>query len=80
MDKETIIRYAPFVVVCVSLLMQWNMFVTPAQLEVTHREILQEVSQTYATKEQTNDFKKQLNDIQLTVNKVYEIMVVRANK
>lgn len=75
MDKETIVRYAPFAVVVITIILQWNMFVTPAQIEIKHREILQEVAQTYATKEQTNDFKKQLNDIQVKVDKMYDIMV-----
>lgn len=70
MDKETIIRYAPFVVVCISLLLQWNMFVTPAQLEVKHREILQYIADKYTTKEDVADMRQK-------IDKIYDIIVLR---
>ena len=70
MDKETVIRYAPFVVVCVSLLLQWNMFVTPAQLEVKHREILQYTADKYTTKEDVADMRQK-------IDKIYDIIVLR---
>ena len=70
MDKETVIRYAPFVVVCISLLLQWNMFVTPAQLEVKHREILQYIADKYTTKEDVADMRQK-------IDKIYDIIVLR---
>ncbi len=73
MDKETVVRYAPFVVVCISLLMQWNMFVTPAQLEVKHREILQYIADKYTTKEDVADMRKK-------IDKIYDIIVLREDK
>ena len=77
MDRETIIKYSPFVLVCVSLLFQWNLFVTPERLEVKHREILKEVQTTYTTKEQYNDLKNQLNSIQTKIDKIYDIITKR---
>lgn len=77
MDRETLEKYAPFAVVIIALILQWNLFVTPSQLEVKHREILQEISQIYATKETSDNFKAQLNDIQKKIDKIYDIM---ANK
>lgn len=79
MDKELIIRYAPFTIVVISLLFQWNLFVTPEKLEIKHREILQDISQRYSTKEQHNDLKQQLNDIQSKVDKMYDIIAARYN-
>ena len=73
MDKNTIVRYAPFVVVCISLLLQWNMFVTPAQLEIKHREILQYISDKYTTKEDVADMRKK-------IDKIYDIIVLREGK
>ena len=35
---------------CIALILQYNLFVTPEKLEQTHREILTEVSQVYITK------------------------------
>ena len=80
MDKEMIIRYAPFVVVCVSLLLQWNMFVTPDKLEIKHREILERVAEKYVTKEQSSKMEAQLNDMQKKLDKIYDIMMVINNE
>ncbi len=77
MDKETIIKYSPFAVVAIALIFQWNLFVTPEKLEITHREILQEVAKNYTTKEQSNDFKTQLNDMQKKLDRIYDIIVLR---
>lgn len=72
MDKETIIKYAPAAVVVIALLIQWNMFATPADMEIKHREILNEVAEKYVAKEQYNDVKEQMRDIQLKVDKIYD--------
>ncbi len=77
MDKETVTKYAPFILVCVSLLFQWNLFVTPEKLEIKHREILKDIQSTYTTKEQYNDLKNQLNIMQTKIDKIYEIVTKR---
>lgn len=75
MDKETMIKYAPWLVVGFAFFMQYNLFVTPAQLEIKHREIIKEVSEVYTTKEQSNDLKNQLNDMQRKIDKIYEKII-----
>lgn len=75
MDKDTLIKYAPIAVVVVALIMQWNLFARPVDLEVLHREILIEVSSKYMTKEQANDLKIQLKDIQNKVDKIYDKVI-----
>ncbi len=75
MDKETIQKYAPTVLVIVTLFFQYNVFVTPQQLEVKHREILEEISLKYATKEQNSAMKEQLSDMQKKVDKIYEVII-----
>lgn len=73
MDKNTLVRYAPFAVVVITIILQWNMFVTPAQLEVKHREILQYISDKYTTKEDVADMRKK-------IDKIYDIIVLREGK
>ena len=75
MDKETIQKYAPTIMVIAALFFQYNVFVTPQQLEVTHREILEEISLKYATKEQNSAMKEQLSDMQKKVDKIYEVII-----
>ncbi len=74
MDKDTVIKYAPIAVVIIGLIFQWNLFVTPEKLEIKHREILKDVAQTYTTKEQHNDLKEQLSDMQKKIDKIYEVI------
>ena len=76
MDKELIMRYAPFAFVVIAVILQWNLFVTPETLEIKHREILKDVAERYSTKEQHSDLKQQLNDIQTKVDKMYDIMTL----
>ena len=77
MDKSTIEKYAPYAVVVVFLLFQWNLFVTPLQLEETHREILNEIAEKYTTKEQSGDLKAQLNDIQNKIDRIYDKLITK---
>ena len=58
--EKYIYKYLPIGVVGIALIFQYNLFVTPERLEVKHREILNDISQTYTTKEQYNDLKNQL--------------------
>ena len=78
MDKDTLMKYAPWLVVAIGFFMTYNLFVTPAELEKTHREILVEVSQRYTTKETSNFQKAQLDDMQNKIDKIYDkIMSVK---
>lgn len=80
MDKETIQKYAPTALVIVALFFQYNIFVTPQQLELTHRQILEEISLKYATKEQNSAMKEQLSDMQKKVDKIYEVIINERTK
>ena len=68
-------KYLPVGLVCVALIFQYNLFVTPEKLEVKHREILGDISQTYTTKEQYNDLKNQLNAMQAKIDKIYDVLM-----
>ncbi len=75
MDKEIFYRYAPVVIVCLALIFQYNLFVTPEKLEQTHREILTEVAQVYITKSEFGNVKEQLADINKKVDKIYDTLI-----
>ncbi len=75
MDKEYIYKYAPAFVVCIAILFQYNLFVTPERLEQTHREILSEVSQVYITKSEFGNMKEQIMDINKKVDKIYDTLI-----
>ena len=78
MEKETIIKYTPLALVIATIFFQWNLFVTPSQLEQKNREILKEVSLTYVPKEQYNmqydELKAQITHMQDKIDKIYEIV------
>ena len=73
--EQYVIKYLPVGIVVVALLLQYNLFVTPEKLEVKHREILNDVSLTYSTKEQYNDLKGQLNAMQVKIDKIYDVII-----
>ncbi|MGN1153809.1 MAG: hypothetical protein ACI4S3_07250 [Candidatus Gastranaerophilaceae bacterium] len=80
MDKESIQKYAPTILLIAAMFYQYNVFVTPQQLEVTHRQVLEEISLKYATKEQNSAMKEQLSDMQKKVDKIYEVIINERTK
>ena len=80
MDKEYIYKYAPAFIVCVALLFQYNLFVTPEKLEQTHREILSEVAQVYITKSEFGNKKEQIMDNNKKVDKIYDTLINERSK
>ena len=75
MDKELLIKYSPIAMVVIAVIIQWNMFSTPADVERKHREIINEVSEKYMTKEQATDFRVQLSDMQRKIDKIYDVII-----
>ena len=73
--EKYVYRYLPMGIVCIALIFQYNLFVTPEKLEMKHREILSDISQTYTTKEQYNDLKGQLNAMQVKIYKIYDVII-----
>lgn len=76
MDKESLVKYAPWLVFAIAFLVQYNVFVTPAKLEQTHREILSEISKGYITKSEFTIVREQLTDINKKVDKIYEVIAI----
>ena len=60
---------------CIALILQYNLFVTPEKLEQTHREILTEVSQVYITKSEFGNMKEQNIDINKKLDKIYDTLI-----
>ena len=75
MDKELITRYAPFILIVFAMFFQYKLFVTPQELEIQHREILEEVSIKYMTKEESHNLKEQISDMQNKVDKIYDAII-----
>ena len=79
MDKDTLWKYAPVLLMGIAIIFQYNLFVTPERLEQKHREIIKEVAETYLTKEhykeQYDDLKTQMNDIQKKLDEIYKIVI-----
>ena len=75
MDKEFFHKYAPLLLICLAVIFQYNLFVTPAKLEQTHREILAEISKVYITKSEFGIVREQLTDINKKVDKIYDTLI-----
>ncbi len=75
MDKQFFYKYAPVLIVCIAVIFQYNLFVTPEKLEQTHREILSEVAQVYITKSEFGNMKEQIIDINKKLDKIYDTLI-----
>lgn len=56
-----------------------NLYVTSEKLEMKHREILSDVDSKYSTKEQYNNLKSQLDNMQMKIDKMYDIITRRGS-
>ena len=75
MDKDFLYKYAPAIILGLALIFQYNLFVTPEKLELTHREILTEIAQVYITKSEFENVKEQLSDINKKIDKIYDTLI-----
>lgn len=75
MDRESLHKYAPLLILGLAVIFQYNLFVTPEKLEQTHREILSEISKAYITKSEFSILKEQLTDINKKIDKIYDTLI-----
>ena len=80
MDKGFMHKHAPVLIISIAIIFQYNLFVTPAKLEQTHREILSEVSKLYITKSEFVNMKEQLADINKKIDKIYDKLINERSK
>lgn len=74
MNKEDVMKYSPWIGVALMFFYQYNVFVTPVQLEKTHMEILKEIKSDYANKEVINRLENQYNNMQYKIDEIYKII------
>ena len=79
MNKDIFYKYAPSLLMVIAILMQYNLFVRPENLEYTHREILAEISQMYITKSEFSNMKEQILDINKKLDKIYDTLINERN-
>ena len=87
---EQILNYAPLALALIMFFMNYKIFVTPADLErkhrdivkeinpeKRHREILDDVDRKYATKSVVSEMQNQLHNMADKVDKIYNILIDR---
>jgi hypothetical protein len=74
---DTIVNYAPIIVVVLMFLIQERIVITPEQLEKKHREILQEVEKRFATLNSFEDLKGQFTEMKDKIDKIYDCLILQ---
>ena len=77
MDKNNLLKFAPSILVILGFILQYNLFVTPHQLEIKHREIVSEIANNYVTKAEMSNFKETISDMQKKIDKIYDILTIK---
>lgn len=72
---EHIITYSPLIITLTMFYLQQRIFVTPAELEKKHREIIDDVQTRFATAQSVNDLKEQVFEIKSKVDKIYDYII-----
>ena len=68
-------HYAPMIIVILACLLQWHIVVTPEQLERKHREILREIAERYATREESKNLQYQISEMKDKIDKIYDKII-----
>lgn len=85
---EKLIEYAPLIVALMMFFINYRVFVTPADLEKKHREIIEEINpekrhreilndadKKYATKSVVDELKTQIHSMSAKIDKIYNILL-----
>ena len=73
---ENFVYYSPVIVVVLVFLIQQRIVVTPEQLEIKHREILNDIEQKFVTKNSHEDLKSQFADMKEKIDKIYDCLII----
>lgn len=79
-DLSVLEHYAPMVIIVLWFIYQQHYFITPEQLEKTHREILQEIEKKYATKVDSENIKESISDIKTKIDRIYDKLIGGINE
>lgn len=69
-----------FALCIIVLLFQAHLFVRPTELEKKHKAILDEVSEKFVSKEVFEIYRKDLEAIKETTNKIYDLLIKRGEE
>ena len=72
---EKILTYSPIIIVGTIFYIQHKIFVTPAELEKKHREIIDSIQGRFATSQALCDLKEQVFDIKCKVDKIHDYII-----
>lgn len=75
MDKDAFFKYSPIIIVIMGFFITYNVFVTPAGLEERLNKYDAKIEATYATKAEVSRHQKQLDDIFLKIDKIYDYII-----
>lgn len=75
MDKDTFIKYSPIIILVMGFFLTYNVFITPAALEERLNKYDEHIEATYATKAEVSRHQKQLDDIFLKIDKIYDYII-----
>ncbi len=72
---DELIKYAPLILAITIYLINQKVFVTPADLEKKHREILEDIAERYATILTVAELQNQFHSMAEKIDKIYEILI-----
>ncbi len=75
MDKESILKYSPIIIVIMGFFINYNIFVTPANLEERLHKFDEHIAATYATKAESSSQQKQLDAVISKIDKIYDYII-----
>lgn len=74
------ISLAAVIIAVIGFLIQFGMFVRPAELEKKHREIMDDSYNRFASLNTVEDIKKEFRDIKCKIDQIYEILLKKEAK
>lgn len=77
-NYEALIQYSPVIMLVLLYFIQLKIFVTPAELEKKHREILFEAEKRFAAGGTVIDLKEQINEIKEKIDKIYNFFLTNS--
>lgn len=74
-NLERLVPFSPVIIMVLAYFIQMKIFVTPAELEKKHREILLEAENRFAPSIAVFDLKEQMGEIKEKIDKIYNLFL-----